>query len=57
MGVKNGLEFFYFDIHRAPSEMPANLSAWAIQPFWAVFFLHWAVATLKGLGEFQNKIF
>ena len=38
MVVKNGLEFFYFDIHRAPSEMPANLSAWAIQPFWAVFF-------------------
>ena len=44
---------FYFEIHRAPSEIPANLPgqfclSWQI-------FLHWAAATLKGLGEFQNK--
>ena len=40
---------FYFEIHRAPSEIPAR----PIQPFWADF-LHWAAATLKGLVEFQN---
>ena len=26
---------FYFEIHRAPSEIPANLPARLIQPFWA----------------------
>ena len=33
-------------------------SAWVrIYNLWApaLFFLHWAAATLKGLGEFQNK--
>ena len=30
--VKSGLDFFYFEIHRAPSEIPANL------PFRADFF-------------------
>ena len=55
MMVKSGLEFFYFVIHRAPSEIPANLPgqfSLSGQIFW-----HWAVATLKGLGEFQDKQF
>jgi hypothetical protein len=42
--VKSGLEFFYFEIQQASSEIP-------IQPFWADF-LHWAAVTLKGLAEF-----
>ena len=50
MMAKSGLEFFYFDILLATSELPAR----SIQPFWADF-LHWAAATLKGLVEFQNK--
>ena len=36
----------YFEIDRAPSEIPAKLPGQ---------FLHWAAATLKGLGQFQNK--
>ena len=51
--VKSGLEFFIFLIQQAPSEIPAN------QPgqfsLSGQTFLHWAAATLKGLGEFQNK--
>jgi len=39
----------YFEIPRAPSDIPANLSG--------QIFLHWAVATLKGLVEFQNTFF
>ena len=33
------------------------LSYQANSAFWADFFLHWAAATLKGLGEVQNKKF
>ena len=51
--MKNDLEFFYFEIHRAPSEIPANLPCQF--SLTGQIFLHWAAATLKGLGEFQNK--
>jgi hypothetical protein len=44
---------FYFEIHRAPSEIPANLPGQFSLS--GQIFLHWAAATLKGLGEFQNK--
>ena len=53
MMVKSGLEFFYFEIHRAPSEFPAILSfQFSLS---GPIFLHWAAATLKGLIQFQNK--
>ena len=55
MMVKSGLEKNYFEIPRAPSEIPAN------QPgqfsLSGKFFLHWAAATLKGHVEFQNNFF
>ena len=43
----------YFEIDRAPSEIPANLPS-QFSPTGQIF-LHWAAATLKGLGQFQNK--
>ena len=43
----------YFEIHRAPSETPAKLPGKFGHS--GQIFLHWAAATLKGLGEFQNK--
>ena len=43
----------YFEIDRAPSEIPANLPG-QFSPTGQIF-LHWAAATLKGLGQFQNK--
>ena len=52
MMVKSGLEFFYFEILRAPSEIPANLPG-QFSHYWQIF-LHWAAVTLKGLVEFQN---
>ena len=53
MMVKSGLEFFYFEIHRAPLEIPANmLGQFSLL---GQMFLHWAAATLKGLVQFQNK--
>ena len=51
--AKSGLELFYFEIHRAPSEIPANLPG-QFSPNGQIFW-HWAAATLKGLSEFQNK--
>ena len=42
-----------FEIHRAPSEIPASLPG-QFSPTGQIF-LHWAAATLKGLGQFQNK--
>ena len=45
----------YFEIHRAPSQIPANLPGQFSST--GQTFLHWAPATLKGLGEFQNKKF
>ena len=54
--VKSGLEFFYFEIVLAPSELPANLPGQFSLP--GQIFLHWAAAvTLKGLVQFQNKKF
>jgi hypothetical protein len=44
---------FYFEIHRTPSEIPANLPGQFSLS--GPMFLHWAAATLKGLGEFQKK--
>ena len=57
-GFKNDGEKWseiYFEIHRAPSEIPTNLSG-QFSPNGQIFW-HWAAATLKGRGEFQNKIF
>ena len=47
MMLKSGLEFIL------NSPIPAKLPG----PFGhsGQIFLHWAAATLKGLGEFQNK--
>ena len=44
---------FYFEIHQAPSEIPANLPGQFSHS--GQIFLHWAAVNLKGLGEFQNK--
>jgi len=46
---------FFFEIHGAPSEMPANLPGQFSLS--GQKFLHWAAVTLKGIGEFQNKKF
>ena len=54
MMMKSGLEFFYFEILLAPSEISANLPG-QLSPSWQIFW-HWAAATLKELGQFQNKI-
>ena len=43
----------YFEIDRAPSEIPAKLPGQFGQS--AQILLHWAAATLKGHGQFQNK--
>ena len=43
---------FYFEILKAPSEIPANLPGQF--SLFGQIFLHWA-ATLKGLVKFQNK--
>ena len=43
----------YFEIHRPPSEIPGKLPGQFGHP--GQLFWHWAAATLKGLGEFQNK--
>ena len=47
------LGLVYFEIERAPSEIPANLPGQFSLS--GQIFLHWAAATLKGLGELQNK--
>ena len=39
----------YFEIHQAPSEIPAKLPGQFGHS--GQIFLHWAAATLKGLGE------
>ena len=43
----------YFEIHPAPSEIPANLPGQF--SLFGQIFLHWAAGTLKGLGEIQNN--
>ena len=53
--MKIDVDFFYFEIHRAPSDIPATLPGQFSLS--GQIFLHWAAATLKGLGEFQNKEF
>ena len=43
----------YFEIHRAPSEIPSKLPGqFGLS---GQIFLHWAAATLKGLLQFQNQ--
>ena len=42
-----------FEIHRAPSEIPAKLPDQFGHS--GQIFVHWAAATLKGIGELQNK--
>jgi hypothetical protein len=45
--------FFYFENLLAPSELPANLPGqFSLSGH---LFLHWALATLKGLVKFQNE--
>jgi hypothetical protein len=44
---------FYFEIHGATSEIPANLPGQFSLS--GQIFLHWAAATLKGLCEIQNN--
>ena len=51
--VKSGLEFFYFEIYRAPSEKPANLSGQFSLS--GKIFCTGQQQLRKGLGEFQNK--
>jgi hypothetical protein len=46
---------FYFEIDQAPSEIPDNLPGQF--SLFGQIFLHWAAATLKGLGEFHDKKF
>jgi hypothetical protein len=48
MMVKRGLEIFFFEIPRAPSEIPANHPGqFSLSE---QIFLHWAAATLKARG-------
>ena len=51
MMVKSGLEFILK--FTEPSEIPAKLPGQF--GHFGQMFLHWAAATLKGHGEFQNK--
>ena len=53
MMVKSGK--IYFENHRAPKDIPAKLPGQF--GYSGQIFLYWAEATLKGLGEFQNKEF
>ena len=53
--MKSALEFFYFEILLAPSEIPANLPGQFSLSEQTL--LYWAAATLKGLVEFQNQKF
>ena len=46
--LKSGLDFFYFEIHQAPSEIPANLLG-QFSLYGQFFALGWAAATLNGL--------
>ena len=45
--------FFYFEIQRAPTDIPANVPGQFSLS--GEICLHWAAATLKELGGFQNK--
>ena len=53
MMMKNDLELIFWNL-RARSEIPANLQGqFSVS---GQSFLQWAATTLKGLGEFQNKV-
>ena len=45
----------YFEIHRAPSEIRAKLPGQFGRS--GQTFLHWAAATLKGLGELKKRFY
>ena len=51
--MKSGLEKFILKFHGGLQRY--LLTCQANSAFLGRFFLHWAVSTLKGLGEFQNK--
>ena len=52
--VKSGLEFSILNFTRPPSEILVDLlGQFSLS---GQIFLHWAAATLKGLGELQNRI-
>ena len=53
MMVENSLDFFYFEIEQAPSEIPARCPDQF--SFSGQICLHSAVATLKGLVQYQNN--
>ena len=53
LGQSKWSRIFYFEIHWAPSEIPANMPGQFTLS--GQIFLHWAAATLKGLCEFQNS--
>ena len=50
--VKSGLEFI---LKFTETLQRYLLSCQANSAILGRYFLHWAAATLKGLGEFQNK--
>ena len=54
MMVKSGLDFFilksYMPLQRYLLTLPGQFS------HYGQIVLHWAAATLKGLGEFQDKV-
>ena len=53
MMVKSGLEFFILKFTKPLQRYLLICQANSV--FLGRFFLHWAAATLKRLGEFQNK--
>ena len=53
MMVKSGLDFIFFEILHAPSEVPDNLPCQFSLS--GQIILHWAAATLKEYVGFQNK--
>ena len=54
-GLEKWSRIFYFEIHGAPSEIPASLPGQFSLS--GQICMQWAAATLKGLAEFQNKNF
>ena len=55
MMVKSGLDFFYFEIHRAPSEIPANLPGQFSLS--GQIFLHWTANKGKKSLEISLQFF
>jgi hypothetical protein len=53
--AKSGLEFFILKF--AEPLQRYLLTCQANSAFLGIFFLNWAAATLKGLGDFQNEKF